>query len=101
MFLEDINNELNVVKIKPKYKDYIYNNNKSIKENNLSFKQFFSEYENSIITKIFYLHIITKYTCTCNYIIYNFQKIIDILLLIPNNINEISLKEILNLIFTF
>ena len=49
------------------------------------------ERENSIVTRIFYSQIISTYTCDCNNILYTFQNILDIPLLLPDKAEYINL----------
>ena len=68
--LEDINRDLNNIKNKPPYKEFQYNDNKSKIEIHKDFNIFCLRYENSIIVDLFYIQLLTIYTCKCgkNYI---------------------------------
>ena len=57
------------------------------------------ERENSIVTRIFFSQIISTYTCDCNNILYAFQNILDIPLLLPDKTEYINLYDSLKLYF--
>ena len=64
------------------------------------FEKKFNEKEKSIISETFYSQLLTSYICECQNITYSFQKIGDIPLLLPDNINEVSLNELLSNYFS-
>jgi ubiquitin C-terminal hydrolase len=99
ILLEDISTELNEVKTKPVYRTLTNTNRKSKKVRDLEFHQNFSEREKSIITELFYAQIITTYTCECKLAIYSFQKILDFPLLLPDNVTNISINDLLKSYF--
>ena len=41
------------------------------------------EKEDSIITDLFYTHIINNFKCLCGYQLYSFEKLTDVALLFP------------------
>ena len=96
LFLEDLNNELNDVNI---YNNLIIpeGNAKIIADFQFDFN--FKNKNNSIITDIFYSQIIKIFICQCGSEIYTFQKILDLPLLIPENINKIDIYELINIYF--
>ena len=87
IFLEDLNQELNKIKIKPVYFELKQNN----KNKNILFNEFnnnFKSREDSIIIDNFYGTFINTYICkNCKYQSYSFQKFLDIPLLFNNNNN--------------
>ena len=48
-----------------------------------------------------YSQLLTSYICECQTIKYSLQKIGDILLLLPDNINEVSFNELLQNYFSW
>ena len=42
----------------------------------------------------------TTYECKCKHISYNFQKVLDFPLLLPNNIKNLNLKDLLDNYFS-
>ena len=99
ILLEDISTELNEVKTKPVYRTLTNTNRKSKKVRDTEFHQNFSEREKSIITELFYAQIITIYSCECKLAIYSFQKILDFPLLLPDNVTNISINDLLKSYF--
>ncbi len=89
VFLEDLNQELNKITIKPKYFELKQNN----KNKNILFNEFnnnFKSREDSIIIDNFYGTFINSYICkNCKYQSFSFQKFLDIPLLF-NNTNNLS-----------
>ena len=65
ILLEEINSGLNIIKNKPPYKEFNYNDYKRIIELHKNFNDFCLNYENSIIVYLFYLQLLTIYTCIC------------------------------------
>ena len=61
---------------------------------NKEFNEFILTYENSIMVEIFYIQLITKFSCKCGYITNRFQKVLDLPILIPESINKFSLIEL-------
>ena len=94
LLLEELNNELNDIIIKPNYNEFNYLDNKSKIVLNKEFNEFILNYEKSIIVELFYIQLITKYSCKCGNIIYRFQKLIDLPLIFPANNNIFSLIEL-------
>ena len=43
----------------------------------------------------------TSYICTCSYISYSFQKILDLPILLPEKIKNIDLNILLNMYFDY
>ena len=90
IFLEDLNQELNKITIKPKYFELKQNN----KNKNILFNEFnnnFKSREDSIIIDNFYGTFINSYICkNCKYQSFSFQKFLDIPLLFNNNTNNLS-----------
>ena len=97
---EDVNIELNEAGKKFKYKEIMYSNDNDKVVMNEEFIECFKEKENSIITQNFYSQLISSYICECQKIIYSFQKIGDIPLILPNNKNDATLKELLDKYFS-
>ena len=48
--------------------------------------------EKSIITDLFYIGLVNKFICTCNYETYSFGNLLDLTLLIPTDINNTNVK---------
>ena len=96
IFLEDLSTELNEAKNKNIYRTLTNTDNKSkiVKDNEFFIN--FKERENSIINDLFYSQIITSFKCKCGSEIYSFQKIMDFPLLLPENVNQINIKNLLN-----
>ena len=90
--LDDISKEININK--NIYKE-LTTEGKSKVEQNKEYHNFFIGRENSIIIDIFYIQIINIFTCKCGYESYSFQKLLDIPLLLPNKIREISLISLI------
>ena len=101
IFLEDISQELNEIKINSMYRLLSNSDSKSKKMRDRDFHENFCRREKSIITDIFYAQIVNIYTCTCKSMIFSFQKILDFPLLFPEKVenNMISLYELLKLYF--
>ena len=99
--LDDISKELNKNKIIPKYYE-LKTENKSKKQQNDEYHEWYLSREDSIITSIFYAQIINTFTCECGYESYSFEKILDIPLLLPNNrnLNNLNLGNLLSIYFS-
>ena len=98
VFLEDISLELNEIENIPEYYElpYQYETDK-LKLSEIYYNNM--ERENSIVTRIFFSQIISTYTCDCNNILYAFQNILDIPLLLPDKTEYINLYDSLKLYF--
>ena len=96
VLLDDISKELNQTKIISKYKELV-TEGKTKKEQNNEYNNFYLCRENSIIVKVFYSQIMNEFTCDCGDLSYSFEKILDIPLLFPNDLNykEINLNDLL------
>ena len=90
--LSDISKETN--KSDSNYQEFIYTD---LSKNLLSknFHENFLNYENSIITDIYYVQLINIFTCSCGKESFSFQKLLDIPLLIPTNCRNITLKKLI------
>ena len=64
------------------------------------FEKIFNKIEKFIISENFYCQLLTSYIYKCQTIKYYFQNIGDIPLLLPDNIDEISLNELLQKYFS-
>lgn len=84
VLLEDINKELNDVKIRPAYKE-LNTTNKSKIQCDKEFDELFRSRESSIVMDAFYGQIINIFTCSCGQKSYSFQKIVDLPLLLSSN----------------
>jgi ubiquitin C-terminal hydrolase len=98
IFLEDINQELNEIKIKPPYKE-LSTTNKTKIECDKEFDDNFKSRENSIITQCFYSQIINIFTCKCGFETYSFQKVLDFPLLLKKDCKKIELDSLLKAYF--
>ena len=98
--LDDISKELNQTKIISKYKE-LSTEGKSKEQQNNEYNDFYLCRENSIVVKIFYSQIMNVFSCECGDISYSFEKILDIPLLFPKEINnkEINLNELISIYF--
>ncbi len=88
--LDDMSKEININQNISAYKE-LTTEGKSKKEQNNEYNNFYLCRENSIIVKVFYSQIMNAFTCNCGDVSYSFEKILDIPLLFPNEINN---KEI-------
>ena len=94
ILLEDMNKELNEVKMKAPYRE-LDTKNKSKIVCDREFDELFRSRESSIIMDSFYGQIINIFTCTCNYQSYSFQKVLDLPLLLKTGMS-VSLYELLD-----
>ena len=99
IFLEDLSTELNEAKNKGVYRTLTNTDKKTKIDRDKEFFNNFKERENSIINDLFYSQIITSFKCQCGAEIYSFQKILDFPLLIPEKVNQIKIKDLLNIYF--
>ena len=84
--MEDISYENNLIEKNNnnKYINFEYIG-KSKAENSIKFHEFFLKKENSFVVNNFYIQIINNFKCECGYNSYNFEKILDLPLLIPSD----------------
>ena len=99
VFLEDISEELNIVKNKEVYKVLTNTDRKTKKKRDMEFDLNFKGREQSIITDLFYSQTITTFTCECKGAIYAFQKVLDFPLLLRKDIQKINIYELLKIYF--
>ena len=95
ILLEDMNKELNEVKMKAPYRE-LDTKNKSKIVCDKEFDELFRSRESSIIMDSFYGQIINIFTCTCNYQSYSFQKVLDLPLLLKVTSMGVTLYELLD-----
>ena len=99
ILLEDFENELNIIRIKPKYHELIYDKNQT----KLECIEIYEDYQNqriqSIIKDIFYTKFIHKIECQCKKEIYSCQYMTDIPLIIDPKIINIKLETLLDNFF--
>ena len=99
ILLEDFENELNIIRIKPKYHELIYDKNQT----KLECIEIYEDYQNqriqSIIKDIFYTKFIHKFECQCKKEIYSCQYMTDIPLIIDPKIINIKLETLLDNFF--
>ena len=95
IFLEDLSNELNEAKNKDLYKTLTNTEGKAKNIRDQEFDFNFKEREKSIIIDLFYSQIITTFTCNCGSEIYSFQKLLDFPLLLPENVKQIDINNLL------
>ena len=83
--MEDISYENNLIENNNnnKYINFEYIG-KSKADNSIKFHEFFLKKENSFVVNNFYIQIINNFKCECGYNSYNFEKILDLPLLIPS-----------------
>ena len=99
VFLEDLSMELNEAKNKDVHKILTNTEGKSKLFRDSEYFFNFKEREISFVTKLFYSQIITTFKCQCGAEIYSFQKLLDFPLLLPNNVKEINIYDLLNIYF--
>ena len=98
IFLEDINQELNEIKVKPPYKE-LSTLNKTKIECEKEFDDNFKGREKSIILECFYSQIINIFICKCGFETYSFQKVLDFPLLLKKDCKKIELENLLKMYF--
>ena len=98
IFLNDINLELNECNGLITYEEIIYNLSDTKLEIYKKYNTVFNKREKSIITDLFYIGLINKFICTCNYETYSFENLLDLTLLLPTDINitNVKLDHLLN-----
>ena len=98
--LDDISKEMNQTKIISNYKE-LSTEGKSKEQQNKEYNDFYLCRENSIVVKIFYSQIMNIFVCDCGDISYSFEKILDIPLLFPKEMNdkEINLNDLISIYF--
>ena len=99
IFLEDLSMELNEAKNKDLYKILTNTEGKSKLFRDKEFEFNFKEREISFVTKLFYSQIINTFKCQCGAEIYSFQKLLDFPLLLPNDVKEINIYDLLDIHF--
>ena len=96
VLLEDISTELNEARNKGVYRALTNSDTRKTKKmRDIEFDHNFSEREKSIVTDLFYAQLITTFICQCNHPTYSFQKILDFPLLLPKNISNINIYDLL------
>ena len=98
IFLEDLSTELNEIKNKTLYRELSYSLPRTKTYKDKEYTKHFTEREKSIITEIFYSQIITTFTCKCKFNNFSFQKLLDFPLLLPENVKQV---DIINLLKTY
>ena len=83
LFLEDISNEMNKVKIKPPYIE-LKDENKNKIQLNYEYDKIFKRREDSIVVDTFYGQIINIFQCKCGFETYSYEKFLDIPLLMKD-----------------
>ena len=91
---------MNQTKIISNYKE-LSTEGKSKEQQNKEYNDFYLCRENSIVVKIFYSQIMNIFVCDCGDISYSFEKILDIPLLFPKEMNdkEINLNDLISIYF--
>ena len=92
IFLDDISRDTN--KSSSDYKELILIGESKYELSN-KYHNYYISRENSIITDIYYTQIINIFTCKCGKET-SFEKLLDILLLIIENLKEIQLEELIH-----
>ncbi len=77
IFIEDLGRELNKIKLQFVYQEFD-TRNKSKKEINREYHNFFLRREKSIIIDIFYGEYCNTFKCFCGYETYSFEKVFDV-----------------------
>ena len=83
LFLEDISNEMNKVKIKPPYIE-LKDENKNKIQLNYEYDKIFKRREDSIVVDTFYGQIINIFQCKCGFETYSYEKFLDVPLLMKD-----------------
>ena len=99
LLLEDINKELNEIKIKPNYEEIFYSENTTKEKRNLKYYNFYVLKEKSFIVDIFYTQSITTLICPYNFKSYYFQMTLDLPLFLPPNKMSIKISELIDFNF--
>ena len=92
-----IDDSLNII-LKTKYHE-INNNNKKKIEVCKEYNEFFSQREHTYIHDLFYFQAITTYCCNCGYNSYTCENLLEIPLLLQDEKDDLTLKELLNKFF--
>lgn len=94
IFLDDTNNDLNIVKkgLIIEKKKYIDIHSKILGEK--EFFDYFIKYENTIVIDFFNSEILISYICTRNFEHYHFKTILDIPLILSGRINYIKSHDL-------
>ena len=96
ILLEDLNAEFNVYDDSNNLnKQLVYSDITNKMKSAQEYHDYFLSKENSFIINIFYLQIVSIYTCQCNHITYSFGKFTNIPIILPDNMNNISLDDLL------
>ena len=96
ILLEDLNAEVNVYDDSNNLnKQLVYSDITNKMKSAQEYHDYFLSKENSFIINIFYLQIVSIYTCQCNHITYSFGKFTNIPIILPDNMNNISLDDLL------
>ena len=99
ILLDDLEKELNSIKMRPTYHELTYEKNIT----KLDFIKVYEDYQNervqSIIKDIFYTKIIYKYVCECKKELYSCQYMTDIPLLLDSKSTHIKLDVLLEKYF--
>ena len=100
ILLDDISKELNQTKVITQYKE-LSTEGKTKEQQNKEYNEFYLCREDSIVVKIFYSQIMNIFICECGDISYSFEKLLDIPLLFPKEINnkEINLNDLISQYF--
>ena len=86
--------------IKPKIQYHeIDNNNKTKEEICQEYNDFLSKREHIYIHDLFYFQTITTYSCICGYNSYTCENLLEIPLLLKDEKDNFTLKELLNNVF--
>jgi ubiquitin C-terminal hydrolase len=101
ILLDDISQEMNRVKIIPKYRELDSKIKDKVKLNT-EYDKLYKERENSIVIDTFTVQLVNIFTCCdCGYETYSFDKLIDIpLLLDSDNYSGFTLFSLLDKFFT-
>ena len=99
VLLEDISNELNEAESPKIYRELSIDGKSKIESDRL-FEKFYLSTESSIVVDSFYAQIINIFSCkNGKNEKYSFEKILDLPLLFPSDVNSIKLEELLDIYF--
>lgn len=98
LLLRELVDDSSDVKSKTQYHE-IDNNNKTKEEVCNEYNDFFNKREHTYIHDLFYFQTITTYSCICGYNSYTCENLLEIPLLLEDEKDNLTLKELLNNFF--
>ena len=98
LFLKELIEENNNVQERSPYYE-IDNENKTKFEISQEYNKFFKSREHAFIHELFYFQTITTYSCICGYNSYACENLLEIPLLLPEEVENFTLSELLTKFF--